>query len=397
MNFVLKGKVNYLPVETNRKLKNNFAEVDMSYEISPVKPENHEVVAGVRVLTEGKEFEELLKIADVVETGMEAMHLDSKIGGDSLTDENRRHREVKHAPSSGLIRKAMDEAGIPVKLMVVEKDAKPSENLRFYYNTDNGNLVENQVIYLKEGSDITLIEIFQSENEKNDLLGVRTRVYAEKDAHIKMVRVNLLGNQTEHFDDMGFHMNHNAKAELVSIELGGSRAYTGFRSELVGVNSQFLSDVGYVCNGERLLDLNFVANLWGKKASTNMDTSGVLMDRATKVYRGSIDFKEGAKNSSGFETENTLHFSPKVINKSIPLILCHEHEVEGDHGATIGRLDEKLLFYINARGIDRESARELMTMATINAVTNKILDEEVESLVRDYVREVVINEEEYQD
>lgn len=391
MNFVLKGKVNYLPVETNRKLKNNFAEVDMNYEISPKKPENYELVKGVKILTSGEEFETLLKTAEVVETGMEAMHLDSKIGGDSLEDENRRHREVKHAPSSGLVRKAMDEAGVPVKLMVVEKGAKVAEHLRFYYDTKNGNLVENQVIYAKEDSDLTIIEIFQSEDEKDSLLGVRTRVYVEENARVKMVRINLLGNKTTHFDDMGFHVLHNGTAELVELELGGFKNYSAFRSELVGVNSGFLSDVGYLCRGKSLLDLNFVANLWGKKAHTNMDTSGVLMDEATKVYRGSIDFKEGAKNSSGFETENTIHFSPKVINKSVPLILCHEHEVEGDHGATIGRLDEKLLFYINSRGIDRESAKELMTMARINAVTNKIVDEEAEELVREYVRGVFGN------
>lgn len=122
-----------------------------------------------------------------------------------------------------------------------------------------------------------------------------------------------------------------------------------------------------------------------------MDASGVLLDRAEKVYRGTVDFKEGAKGARGFEKENTLLFGSEIINKSVPLILCHEEEVEGDHGATIGRIDEKLLFYIKSRGISDEAAKQLMTEAYINAVTDKIGDDETEGRVIKYVSEVFNN------
>ena len=39
------------------------------------------------------------------------------------------------------------------------------------------------------------------------------------------------------------------------------------------------------------------------------------------------------------------------MNQTIPLILCEEEDVEGNHGATIGKLDEELLFYLESRGI----------------------------------------------
>ena len=54
------------------------------------------------------------------------------------------------------------------------------------------------------------------------------------------------------------------------------------------------------------------------------------------------------------------------------MILCSEEDVAGSHGATIGRLDEDVLFYLQSRGMDRESVYEMMAQAKLNAVIERI-------------------------
>ena len=392
MKFELKGAVNYLPAITYGKMKNSYAEVDFNYEINKNNDIDIRLQDGVDVLESGALFEEIVAKADFVKTGMEALNLDSKAGGDSLEDENRRDREVKDAPSTDIVRNAIKKAGIPLKVITTKKGVKVEEPVKITYKAGEENSLNSHIIYVSEGSELTLIEVFESENKEN-LLGLQTRVYVCENASIKLVRVNLLSDSTDHFDDLGFHLENDAKAELVQLELGGKRSYVGVRTELVGRKSEYRSATGYLCKGDSLLDMNFVTNEWGKKVSSNMDASGVLLDNSTKVYRGTIDFKEGAKGASGFEKEDTLLFSPSIINKSVPLILCHEEDVEGDHGATIGRIDEKLLFYIKSRGIDEKAAKQLMTEAYINAVTEQIGDDETEGKVIKYVSEVFNDEQ----
>jgi len=392
MKFELKGAVNYLPAITYGKMKNSYAEVDFNYEINKNNEIDIRLQDGVEVLESGALFEEIAAKADFVKTGMEALNLDSKAGGDSLEDENRRDREVKDAPSTDIVRNAIKKAGIPLKVITTKKGVKVEEPVKITYKAGEENSLNSHIIYVSEGSELTLIEVFESENKEN-LLGLQTRVYVCENASIKLVRVNLLSDSTDHFDDLGFHLENDAKAELVQLELGGKRSYVGVRTELVGRKSEYRSATGYLCKGDSLLDMNFVTNEWGKKVSSNMDASGVLLDNSTKVYRGTIDFKEGAKGASGFEKEDTLLFSPNIINKSVPLILCHEEDVEGDHGATIGRIDEKLLFYIKSRGIDEKAAKQLMTEAYINAVTEQIGDDETEGKVIKYVSEVFNDEQ----
>ena len=392
MKFELKGAVNYLPAITYGKMKNSYADIDFNYEINKNNDIDLRLQDGVDVLESGALFEEIVAKADFVKTGMEALNLDSKAGGDSLEDENRRDREVKDAPSTDIVRNAIKKAGIPLKVITTKKGVKVEEPVKITYKAGEENSLNSHIIYVSEGSELTLIEVFESENKEN-LLGLQTRVYVCENASIKLVRVNLLSDSTDHFDDLGFHLENDAKAELVQLELGGKRSYVGVRTELVGRKSEYRSATGYLCKGDSLLDMNFVTNEWGKKVSSNMDASGVLLDNSTKVYRGTIDFKEGAKGASGFEKEDTLLFSPNIINKSVPLILCHEEDVEGDHGATIGRIDEKLLFYIKSRGIDEKAAKQLMTEAYINAVTEQIGDDETEGKVIKYVSEVFNDEQ----
>ena len=392
MKFELKGAVNYLPAITYGKMKNSYADIDFNYEINKNNDIDIRLQDGVEVLESGALFEEIVAKADFVKTGMEALNLDSKAGGDSLEDENRRDREVKDAPSTDIVRNAIKKAGIPLKVITTKKGVKVDKPVKITYRAGEENSLNSHIIYVSEGSELTLIEVFESDN-KDNLLGLQTRVYVCENASIKLVRVNLLSESTDHFDDLGFHLENDAKAELVQLELGGKRSYVGVRTELVGRKSEYRSATGYLCKGDSLLDMNFVTNEWGKKVSSNMDASGVLLDNSTKVYRGTIDFKEGAKGASGFEKEDTLLFSPNIINKSVPLILCHEEDVEGDHGATIGRIDEKLLFYIKSRGIDEKAAKQLMTEAYINAVTEQIGDDETEGKVIKYVSEVFNDEQ----
>ncbi len=68
--------------------------------------------------------------------------------------------------------------------------------------------------------------------------------------------------------------------------------------------------------------------------------------------------------------------SQDVVNKSIPLILCDEEDVQGEHGATIGRLDESVLFYMNARGVSEAEAQKMMARSKIARVAALLGDDQ---------------------
>ena len=87
-----------------------------------------------------------------------------------------------------------------------------------------------------------------------------------------------------------------------------------------------------------------------------------------------------------------LLLSPDVVNKSIPLILCGEEDIAGEHGSTIGKLGEDTLFYMQSRGIAKPEAEKLMTRAKVARVAELIPDEGTIEKINAYLDEVFSDE-----
>ena len=78
-----------------------------------------------------------------------------------------------------------------------------------------------------------------------------------------------------------------------------------------------------------------------------------------------------------------------AVNKTVPLILCAEENVEGTHGATIGDLDAATLFYFESRGISASEAENIMARAAIERLARTIGDEAAQTAILAELEEVL--------
>ena len=85
------------------------------------------------------------------------------------------------------------------------------------------------------------------------------------------------------------------------------------------------------------------------------------------------------------EMEEVLLLSPKAVNKSIPVILCDEEDVEGEHGSSIGRLSKEMLFYMESRGISEAEAEKIMSRAKIQAAASLLPDEDIKEKINAFL------------
>ena len=153
-------------------------------------------------------------------------------------------------------------------------------------------------------------------------------------------------------------------------------------TKLSGRGARFECDTGFVLDRDSRADINVIATHTGKKTVSEITARGVLSGRAEKIFKGTIDFKKGAKGSKGTESEETLLLNDEVRNRTVPLILCAEEQVEGSHGASIGRLDGKSVFYMRSRGIPEEKIYRLLANAKIEQILRKTDDSQTAERVR---------------
>ena len=177
------------------------------------------------------------------------------------------------------------------------------------------------------------------------------------------------------------------RIELYQVLAGKGDVYGDSKIELNGDGASFEAETGYLARKQQKVDINLVVNHRGKRTECEINAVGALMDAASKIFRGTIDFKRGASDSVGNEKETVLMLGDDVTNRTVPLILCAEENVVGNHGASIGQLDDETLFYFESRGIGRDVAEKLLARASIERVARLIGDEEAEGAVMNLLDE----------
>ena len=206
-------------------------------------------------------------------------------------------------------------------------------------------------------------------------LHVQTELTAEDGAEIELTQLVAPGENALVYDEVIGHCHGSGRIVLRQVTLGRGDVYAQTGIGLDGENASFAADIGYLARKNQTLDMNLVVNHWGKKTKCEINASGALNDAAKKIFRGTIDFKRGSSGSVGSELETVLMLGEDAVNKTVPVILCAEEDVEGTHGATIGEMDDDTRFYFGSRGIDRETAEKLLSRAAIARVAQQVKSE----------------------
>ena len=169
------------------------------------------------------------------------------------------------------------------------------------------------------------------------------------------------------------------------VEAGAVHTASELRVTLAGDEAR--ADVWGLYFGDeaRKIDLNYVIRQEGRRTDANMQVRGALLDRSVKTFRGTLDFIQGARGSVGKEDEEVMLFSPHVRNRSVPLMLSHEGDVDGHHAVSIGRMDAEKLFYLMSRGLDDRAAQQLIVEASFEPVMARIESEELRAEIAGYL------------
>lgn len=226
-------------------------------------------------------------------------------------------------------------------------------------------------ITVQESGQQTLIQFCSAQGRGR----LETAVTAGSGDKVKLVQVIENGGE-QLVNTVKASLSANAHFELVQIYLGGADIISEVRTTLEGRASRFDAAIGYSLSGEDKLRLNVVADHIGRKSLSQIDVKGVLDGGSSKTFCGTIDFKQGASGAKGAESEEVLLMTDSVRNKTVPLILCAEEDVEGAHGASVGRIDEEQLFYMQSRGIPADEVYSLMARARLAQIISRIGDEE---------------------
>lgn len=280
--------------------------------------------------------------------------------------------------------KAQANQKIKLNIKGTQNEKSKTENLEkaeaeidFKFDDENSVLVDNIEITATENTKSTVVIKYTSNQESENYHNGIIKAKAEKDSELNIVLINLMNTKSNNFLAIENDFEENAKINYTIIDFGGKNSITNYYSNLKGDNCDNQLNTIYLGKENQLFDLNYIGELRGKKSNIDIEVQGALKDVAKKHFKGTIDFKKGCKKATGNENEACMLLSDTAKSIALPMLLCSEEEVEGNHSSSAGKIGEKELFYIMSRGFELKEAMKLMVRARFNKILENIKNEEL--------------------
>ncbi|TMK85536.1 MAG: SufD family Fe-S cluster assembly protein [Actinobacteria bacterium] len=107
---------------------------------------------------------------------------------------------------------------------------------------------------------------------------------------------------------------------------------------------------------------------------------GALKDRARTIYSGTVIIRQGAHKCDAYQTNRNILLSEQARADSIPnLEILSNDPVRCGHAASVGPVDDDVIFYMQSRGIPYEEAERLVVIGFFQEVLDRVTLLEVRS------------------
>ena len=226
------------------------------------------------------------------------------------------------------------------------------------------------VVTVPDGAKLTLIETH--EGVASALANSVVQVAMGDDAQLEHLRVNLVDHQATVLTTFGGCMGARSSLSSGNFVTGGglSRHQVFFRLE--GEGSTATLSGASMLNGRQLADTTLVVDHAVPECVSREHFAHVLDDEATGVFQGKIIVRPHAQQTDGKMMSRAVLLQDGATMNNKPELEIFADDVQCGHGATVGALDDDLLFYLRARGLPKPEAEALMLQAFVGEALEMI-------------------------
>jgi Fe-S cluster assembly protein SufD len=227
-------------------------------------------------------------------------------------------------------------------------------------------------LQLEPGSRLRLIERHLGAATAPALVACNVTIELARDAVFTHYRLQHYGRQTVFADNLWARLADQARYTVRSVAVGAGTARTSARVQLAGRGASVAWQAIAVGRGEQVHDTALKVEHSAADTSTEELFRGIADERSRIAFSGHIHIEASAPGSQARQSLRGLIEGAHAEIDLRPRLEIQTDEVKAAHGATTGRLDEDLLFYMLARGLDRQTARALLKWAFLSDVLREI-------------------------
>lgn len=234
------------------------------------------------------------------------------------------------------------------------------------------------LIIAERHSQCTVVERFISTSDEAVYLNnCVTEIFAEDGTHIDHYKIQQEADSAFHIGGVFMEQAANSNVSNSNLNLGALVARSDIKTSLNGEGAHCDMN-GLVFGQGRQHTDNFTEVVHAKPRCTSDEFyKSILDDNSRSVFRGRIVVAEDAQHTDAEQQNKNLLLSKDAEADTKPQLEIYADDVKCSHGATVGQLNPKSIFYLQSRGINKETAKHLLTFAFANEVIERIKVESI--------------------
>lgn len=257
----------------------------------------------------------------------------------------------------------------------IHADVQLEEPIHVLYLTTASNtlmVLPRNLILLDDNARATVVEHYNCMGHANILVDVVGETRLARGAVLEHIKLQHESRETTHIATHAVVLQGSSQFKSHVISMGGKLVRSDTHVRLAEDHAQCALNGLYIATGRQHMDFHTFMEHVSADCSSRQDYRGVLDDHARVVFNGRVYVHQDAQHTDAHQSNNTLLLSRHAEMDTKPQLEIFADDVKCSHGATVGQLDEDMLFYLCSRGLSQETARGFLIKGFVSEVLGDI-------------------------
>ena len=228
------------------------------------------------------------------------------------------------------------------------------------------------LIILGANARATVIETYSGGGNAEYFTNAVTEISTGAGAALEYYKLQQESQRAYHIAYTGMWQDRDSSIESHAISLGGALARNDIHGDLAGPGASVELSGLYLAGARQHVDNHTRIDHLKPYTTSSENYRGVLDGHARGVFNGKVVVHQDAQKSDARQANANLLLSDNAEVDTKPELEIYADDVKCSHGATVGQLDDAMLFYLRSRAIDADTARSLLTFAFADEVIRRI-------------------------
>ena len=228
------------------------------------------------------------------------------------------------------------------------------------------------VIAAGAGSRIAVVEHFIGLDDTVYLDNAVTEIEIAEGAAVEHYKVQQASASAYHIAALEAKLAAGASFHSWAVSLGARLSRHDIDVALDHEHARCSLDGLYIANGRQHVDFHTNIEHTAPHCESHEYYKGIAGGRGHGVFNGRVHVRPDAQKTEAHQTNRNLLLSRNAEIDTKPQLEIHADDVKCSHGATIGQLDDQMLFYLRSRGIEENAARGMLTFGFARDVVERI-------------------------